>query len=686
MSLLKHVLLISALPLLPTLHTAVAQEAPAAGAASGVVYTLEDFAQYGPRTARDMVNRIPGFVIQQGDDESRGFGQASGNVLINGQRISGKSNGAEAALDRIPIQNVERIEIVEGANLGIPGLSGQIANVIAKSNAGVTGTWEWSTRIRENLPPWHDRFSLSLNGAKGALNWTLEAKSEPGRGASAGPERLRTSSGELIERRNDDFTYISVEPSVAGSLNWTPANGHIANLNANYGLVEVNVKEVSKRFPFAGPEARRLFQRSEDEWNGEIGGDYELGIGPGRFKAIGLVRRENTPLRNELLFATFDGAVRNQSVFAQEIDEGEYIVRSEYVWVPRSGIDWQVSAEGAFNYLESDAQLFTANVNQPLTEVVLANSNSRVEEQRCEVSITHGRQMTPRLNMKMTLGAEQSELSQTGAAGQTRKFTRPKGNLIATYKASDKLTLTSRIEREVGQLDFFDFVSSVNLEEERDRTGNPSIVPEQKWVLAFTAERDFGQWGAATLTLSGEDIEDIVDRIPIGAGDGPGNIASAWRLGAELTATLKFDPLGLKGAELDIEAEAYESNVDDPLTGLARRINSDQVSYLYTRFRHDVPQTSWAYGVGFEVGRTAPEFTLDEISRESNNPGFGFAFVEHKDLKGMTGRFIVGNIVNQRDKSSRQFLDTNRLGPLLAFEESDRKFGPHFTFELEGNF
>ena len=49
-----------------------------------------DFEQYAPRTALDMVSQIPGFSVS-GDDGARGFGQASQNVLINGQRISSKS-------------------------------------------------------------------------------------------------------------------------------------------------------------------------------------------------------------------------------------------------------------------------------------------------------------------------------------------------------------------------------------------------------------------------------------------------------------------------------------------------------------------------------------------------------------------------------------------------------------------
>lgn len=54
-------------------------------------YVPADFAQFAPQTALDMLNRVPGFAIKQ-EDDARGLGQATGNVVINGQRLSGKSN------------------------------------------------------------------------------------------------------------------------------------------------------------------------------------------------------------------------------------------------------------------------------------------------------------------------------------------------------------------------------------------------------------------------------------------------------------------------------------------------------------------------------------------------------------------------------------------------------------------
>src|SRR3954452_15549000 len=104
---------------------AFAQE-PAASALPRT-YTPADFAQFAPRTALDMLNRVPGFGTKEEDSE-RGFGEATGNVVINGQRLSGKSNDVVTELSRIPASSVERIEIVDGAKLNIHGLSVQVAN------------------------------------------------------------------------------------------------------------------------------------------------------------------------------------------------------------------------------------------------------------------------------------------------------------------------------------------------------------------------------------------------------------------------------------------------------------------------------------------------------------------------------------------------------------------------------
>ena len=649
-------------------------------------YKAEDFAQLAPRTALDIVRRIPGFSIDSGDSGSRGFGQASGNVLINGQRVSGKSNDAESVLGRISTVNVNRIEVLDGTTLGIPGLSGQVVNVTTRDSGGVSGTWHWKVRSRENLRPTYNDFGVTVSGQKGALSWALEAESDPERGASAGPERVTDGAGNVIETRKEDFTHDAEAGSITGSLAWNPAGGSVANLSAKFAAFQPDDKEVSKFFQTVGPIGRRLFQGSEDETNAEIGADYEFGFGPGRLKAIALVRRENSPTVDRVLRGNLDGTDISESVFEQTVEEGEYILRSEYAWVPSAGRDWQVSLEGAFNYLDAESALFRSTGGAPLVALALPNANARVEEQRGELSVTHGRVLAPDLNLQVSLGVEMSELSQSGDAEKVRTFTRPKGFASLSWQVDPTLQLVTRLDREVGQLDFFDFVSSVNLNQGNGSQGNSEIVPEQAWKLSLTAEKDFKDWGAATLTMFGSDIEDIVDRIPIGMGDGPGNIDSAWRVGVDLDATLKLAKLGLSGTELTFGGEWRDSRVEDPLTGIERPINASDIYYLDAELRRDIPQTDWAVGVFLESYNGNPEFKLNERLHFGNQPPFSYAYVEHKDLLGMTGTFVVGNILDQHDWLRRDIYNPDRRGTLVRSESHTRHFGPIFTFELHGTF
>src|SRR3546814_20374191 len=84
-------------------------------------------------------------------------------------------------------------------------------------------------------------------------------------------------------------------------------------------------------------------------------------------------------------------------------------------------------------------------------------------------------------------------LSQSGEAGLTRKFVRPKGFVSLAWKASPLLDLSVKLEREVGQLDFFDFVASANVSGGTTDAGNVNLVPQQSWNLELEATRNLGR-------------------------------------------------------------------------------------------------------------------------------------------------------------------------------------------------
>ncbi|MEL7046411.1 MAG: Plug domain-containing protein, partial [Pseudomonadota bacterium] len=106
-----------------------------------ITYEAAFFSRYAPVTALDMVNNLPGFALDDGDSDTRGFGGAAGNVVVNGARISAKSEAPSDILGRIPAADIEYIEVIRGQVGGLD-LRGQnvVANVVRRGSSA-SGAW-----------------------------------------------------------------------------------------------------------------------------------------------------------------------------------------------------------------------------------------------------------------------------------------------------------------------------------------------------------------------------------------------------------------------------------------------------------------------------------------------------------------------------------------------------------------
>ena len=665
----------------------------------GQIFEADYFTQYAPRTALDMVSRIPGFQIRSGDNSKRGLGNGGANILINGERISGKTNPRDQ-LSRINASSVTKIEIVDGTALDIPGLSGQVANVHTK-NTGVSGTWEWNPEWRNRVKANILRGKLTVTGEKDKLSWSITANNVAFRNGHRGPETLTFTDGTLFETRYEDGQYYGDNPGLSLDLGFKPKADHIANLNLKYNQFNFNGREQSRRTAITndGTSQETLFSNAEDEYNYTIDTDYQFPFlksdQNGTLKLIGYYRFEHSPTVSR--FDVFDPLLgrTSGSRFFRVADEAELIARAEYSWKPTDARDWQMGVEAVNNYLDIASKLLLLD-NGIFVDEPLDGATSRVEEKRVEATLTHTRKLSDKWDVQMSLGAEYSDISQN--TGLARTFFRPKGFLSATYKANDSQSLTAKIEREVGQLNFFDFISSVSLQDDLDKTGNINLVPEQIWNANLEWNKDFGNGNTFKASIYGRLISDLVDRIPIGVdGDAIGNIDSAYKYGFNSTLTLKGDKWGYKGTQLDLTLNMRNSSVEDPVQFFDRRINGDFISYWSVDFRHDIPNTDWAWGVYADQFRSAPNFRLSTINEFRFAGPWGSAFIEHKDVFGLKVKASIANLFDASDDFRRDvFTDPNDpdpfaivrrdLGTLGYSEERTREFDTIYRLTLSGTF
>jgi hypothetical protein len=320
-------------------------------------YVLADFARFNPRNALEMVGQIPGFSIR-GEDDQRGLGQATANVLIDGARVSSKSENLFDRLRRLNTDRVERIEIVDGATLGIPGLAGQVANVITKPGS-VSGRFEYRTSFRPHYArPSYFGGEVSLSGTQDDLEWSLAYSHGTGRGGAGGPRAyIADANGAVIENRDVLLYFTGEFPRLSGRVGWSGPNGIEANLNAVYGRRYSHFSDDEIRDAVAGLDTFRNFDNRDRGYNYEIAGDLTLPLAGGSLKLVGQERFNHNFGRADSRLTYASGDPDAGSRFTSTSNSGERIGRAEYSWTMLGG-GWQVDGEAAFNRLRQSSALF----------------------------------------------------------------------------------------------------------------------------------------------------------------------------------------------------------------------------------------------------------------------------------------------------------------------------------------
>jgi outer membrane receptor for ferrienterochelin and colicins len=649
------------------------------------IYEASQFARFAPQTALDMVGQIPGFSITEVSGD-RGLGEASQNVLINGQRVTGKSNDARTALSRIPVSSVIRLEVADAATFNLSGVNGQVVNVIAKEG-GLKGNFTYRVEAREITGTNPRQAEINLSGKLGKGTFTLGVNNNGTfKGGGSGEEFTRDPAGNLLYTRTIEGRNHGDRPRIAGSYNLKADNGNILNVNGATELFIFRRKTGFLRFAPGTPDILEEQRGGEDEWNYELGGDYEFGVGKGRLKLIGFKRFENSDFGNEFRRDFTDGRVATGQRFDQVIDEGETVLRGEYRWKAGKS-DWQLSLEGALNYLDADSELFTL-VSGNYQPVPIPGATSRVEEKRAQSIVTYGRPLSGKLSLQTTLGAEYSQISQTGTNGLTRSFIRPKGSVALTWKTSPRLTISAKLQRKVGQLSFFDFLASVDVQNGNNNANNPQLVPPQSWLLENEANWALGKAGSIKVKLDAELINDLVDQIPISATEeAVGNLSgSARRLRGEINGSFVLDAIGFKGAKLDTVFAWQTTSVRDPLLLTNRPLSNRGRTYWSIDFRHDIPNTPWAWGLYAEDSRDNGFYRLDFFGRDFRTGPFTIAFLEHKNVLGLKVRASVLNLIGQREGSSEIYYVNRRNGPVDFTRDSEFRYGRFLRMSVSGTF
>jgi len=657
-----------------------AAPAEAQGQQAVTSFPASFFTALNAANALDMANHIPGFTLDTGASV-RGYEGAAGNVLIDGKRPSSKSDSIDQILQRIPVGQVERIDVIRG---GAPGIDMQgktvLANVIRKTGGGLKGLIAvadgYVVDDQRNGPS----LRLEAQGGKNGHAWEVSARGGFGLDSGSGPglEVRSGPDGEVLSRnqilaRGGGWQSIS-----AGSYELPLAGGQF-RLNGRFFTNNYDNHETDVFTLPLGQLNRDHF--SDEEVDTEIGGRFSRAFG-GRAD-VELVGLHTT--KDENIGDIFTQSPGPQDDFRLHRFSTETIGRGVVKFRQTPRLSFEAGGEAALNKLESKTRFAEDGAAIPLP-----SANVQVEEKRWEAFVKAVWRPVDSLSLEGSVRQEGSKIDASGDVhlGKSLGFTKPR--LALTWAPSSVWQVRLRFEREVGQLNFDDFVAKSSLNTSTVTAGNPDLNPEQAWVSEAAVERDF--WGAGSLVLTARHsaLTDAVDRAPIflpGGDffDAPANIGNGTK--DELTAelTLPMDKLGLKGAQLKGFYTHRWSEVTDPTVHRKREISNLKPDEWALHFSQ--PITRWNANWGVDTSGGLPwrqTVYRADVIEDTKLKVYVTPFVEWKPRPDIQLHFEIQNVTEGGGVHDvrRQFAGPRNLSGLLLTDDRDTHFGRIFYFRI----
>lgn len=630
--------------------------------AGRTTYDAAFFQRFQPANALEIVRRVPGFTIERVEQDVRGFGQAAGNVVINGQRPSSKSDTIETVLARIPASRVARVEIGTGTAFGAE-YSGkaQVVNLILTGEGGLAGTVAGTLRRQYDgvlLP----EGSVSALLRRGDSTFNASLGIENNTTTEEGGDWLRAlPSGDLLEYRRKINRTRDPNAFASGSWDYKASQFETARFNARYAFDRFHLAQANDVFPVGGViRDDRLDQRFQfDEW--EVGGDVQRPLMGGGVKLIGLATRRDRTNREQALLRVNSAVIAgNEQQLRSQSDEA--VLRG--LWTRPDLGEWSVETgvEGALNRLRSKVDLFALDAVGARTRIDLPVDDATVTEYRAEVFANASRSLTSKLRMDLALNYETSRLTVTGDADAERSlhFFKPKVNF--DWRIGAGWRAQASLGRTVAQLQFEDFISAAELANERVNGGNADLLPQRSWEGLATIEKQVLGDGQLKIELGYTRTALVQDRVPTPEGfDAPGNLGDGSSRIARATFDIPVARLGIKGGRISGRLSYVGTSVRDPYTGEDRRYSGNSPFVYRINWRQDLG--SFAWGVGVEGQEPSTTFRRDELDSFYNNNPYLTAFAEYRPARSTTVTLNIDNLGNTASRRERRFFAPDRRSP-----------------------
>lgn len=597
---------------------------------SNIIYNQAYFSAYNVSTAEDMLRRIPGVnqILDDAENQQakRGFGSSGDQILINGERLVGKSNDIIKTIRRIQQVNVQQIELINGTESGTNVNSdGILVNILLKEGEQASSVLNWDVSFLFNDHGYSVFDGLiTYSNSWDKLNYLLSIETENmTTSTGAWADRTRSENyfsptNELISQRELEESQRRAKTFYTANLNYDLNNGDLIALNT---LVETWRFDTQAsidvvKYDSSGNIQLRVIETVNrdiiDRLRYELGGNYRKNIGTkSELNVIILYNYRDQPTRNS---RTSCQQCTSSNPVIKEINknttnqiEEEKILRTTYRKPVTDHQQITVGFEIAQNILEQNIKAaLDLDKDGKVEPVNFPTAYARIKEDRFEPFVNHKWTISEKLSLDSSIVWEQTQISHNFDYSPEQEYQYLKPRIDIRYRVSEKNILGIKFERTVSQLDLNEFVPKFDFDDSEIDLGNPELSPEKKNIYEVRIEhRLANDEGVLSVRSFYHNISDHIDKIIIGRDNNgklisaSGNIDKAYLYGGELTTSFRLSKINLQDMVVNGRLLRNYSSTIDPFSGKTRSLWHVEKLDWELGLQHDITRFGVSYGISY---------------------------------------------------------------------------------------
>ena len=587
-----------------------------------VVIGRKEIESLGVLTIGEVLGKLPGIEVKGGGQRARGMSRDSVQILIDGERQVGGGGGV---LNRLPAEQLEKVEILRGASAEFGGASVLTVNLVLKKAISKRST-DFKLGLGLRSHELNQQFSWTENGGSGNFAWSLPLSLNFNNAPiDSSAQRQYSTAGVRTFGQQEHTNGLSKLGHHAIFPRFTWKNGSDSlTLSPMFfdgpGTIDSHTHVAQYTNPATETGLVKVGERDSHQtshsrmWRIRLEGEKHLADA----KLTGRMAFNNGRSDTEV-----ERQVLDLANVQTDFNESTRTTNKEFNTAVRidKPFDLHLLSAGAefVKVRREDAQLFdggfTATGNHQ------ASSRDRILWMQDDWTPQDVFTLTTGLRIEsMMIAAENVSQQRVGLLPSIAARWQPNAQWVlrTSLGAGMKMPRLDEISNATTRS------VAANTPVEADKRGNANLRPERnvnfEAVVEHYLPEKAGVIGANVYVRSTRDfIEHRVQQEGVRWVDRPYNEGDALHYGLELDGKIRMDGLGWKGATLKSHLTVPYGRVDDERLGFTRMARDTPRYVLSMGLDQTLPAWQSTYGISMQLSGRSETAILNEQSAFSES-------------------------------------------------------------------